>query len=185
MKHREINHHRDLNHYPHSARYQIICGIAFIVSSVITIVLASFALNISYRFLIIYAIWMLFTILCPEIRYFIYASKDKIYYLKKQTYDGDLLGSICDGILGSIIMQLTCSNEIIRNLLKYGIIINPYLFLICTFISLIPFGFICFNITSIKTKIWCFFKYVFFYNLIICEIAYFVIGTIVIFKKLN
>lgn len=176
-------HHRDLNHYPHSARYQSICGRTFIVSSIITIVLSFLALNINCMFLVIYVIWMLFTIICPEIRYLIYASKDRIYYLRKWTYDGDLLGSICDGISGSTIIQIYCSIVLEKYLVKYGLIISPGYFLVCPLIALLPFIFVCTHVTGIKTKIWCFFKYLLFYDLIIAQIAYFVIGIIVIYGQ--
>lgn len=176
MRVREINHYKDLNLYPHSRRYQGISGMTFIICAIITHGMAFFAL-VSYKLLLFFIIWMLFTIIFPEIRYLIYASKDKIYYLRKYAYDGDLAGSICDGIFCSTVVQIHCSFMITAYLLDDGIMVTPYLFLICPIILIIPFIFVCIRVTSIKTKIWCFFKYVIWYELLLTQGVYFASGV--------
>lgn len=180
QKVRKINNYNDLNHHPQRRKYQNICGIAFVLSSIITVILSFFASGMNYIAMTIYIIWMLFTIIYPEIGYLPYTSKNKICFFKKHIYDRAFFESICDGIFGSIIIQFYCSFFLVNCIRYYEIYINLYCLLVCPIISLIPFLSACFYETEIKTKIWCFFKYMIFHNLVIAEIIYFAIATMVI-----
>lgn len=180
MNFKGVNHNKDLSHYYHSGRYQAIAGGTMFMCIIITWALTALTVNTNFLFLILYIIWSLFTIIFPEVEYLSYAAKDKLYYLYTQRYDGDLLGSVCDGVSFSVIVQFYYSTLLI---LGIDLIVNPCFFLICPLIMLFPFIFVCSHVTSIKTKIKCFFKYLFVYDVILMYNVHFVIIIIMLIIK--
>lgn len=121
---------------------------------------------------IIFSIWLLFDMIYPEILYLSYASKDRIYYLETQSHE-----TLSDGIRVGICcinwMNLILSTILFIIFLATGeyVVFLPFPF--CIFIAFIPFKYVCTHVTSLKIKIWCFFKYVVFYSLLLMEILWF------------
>lgn len=168
---------RNLNHYYHSARYKSIAGNSLIICTGITFFINGWmSTNVSFIiYLTLLMIWMLFTMIYPEINYLNYASKDRIYYLKKNTYDGNFLDSVRDGIAASNIFHFIFNTWFIISIVDMMGILIIFFWIISSIISIIPFIFVCKHVTSLKTKIWCFFKYVVFYNLLLMQV---IIGII-------
>ena len=121
---------------------------------------------------IIFSIWMLFDMIYPEVSYLSYASKDRIYYLETQSHE-TLLDGIRVGICGANWINLILSTIIfiIFFVERRYVLFLPLPF--CLLIAFIPFKYVCTHVTSLKIKIWCFFKYVVFYSLLLMEIFWF------------
>lgn len=177
QKEGRMKYERNLNHYYHSARYKSIAGNAIIICLGITFFINGWmSTNLSFNIYLSFSIiWMLFTMIYPEINYLNYASKDRIYYLKKNTYDGNFLDSVRDGIAASNIFHFIFNTWFIISIVDVMGILIIFFGVISSIISFMPFIFVCMHVTSLKTKIWCFFKYVVFYNVLLMQI---IIGII-------
>lgn len=177
MKFKEIKHHKDLGNYPRSGMYLGISGVAFILGLILTRVFESFGCTMSCFPLMIYIIWCGATIIFSEVQYLSYAAKDRIYYYRKNTFDGDIIGSISDGLFLSILYRNITALHVIVCGLAIGIVVNPYYFIVCPLVCLIPFIFVCIHTTEIKIKFWCFFKYMVIYDMAFMEMFYLIIAV--------
>lgn len=149
-----------------------VAGFVLVIGVFITFFIFINMIQKSPIWCIIFSIWLLFDMIYPKILYLSYASKDRIYYLEKQSHetlsDGIRVGICCVNWMNLILSTIVF---IIFLAAEGYVVFLPLPF--CLFIAFIPFKYVCTHLTSFKIKIWCFFKYVVFYSLLLMEIIWF------------